>query len=127
MKKFVLFVLTFVLLAVMVAPVAAAPEAPVKSGIFSAIGKITALGENTVTIKVVAGNYLVKPYKGQTLTITVTPTTRYLYKVGTLVTPSTFADLAVGDPVSIRGRLKLDGVWYALRVTEGANLKCLLP
>lgn len=127
MKKFMLFVLTFVLLLVAVTPVAAAPDAPVKSGIFSAIGKITEIGENTVTIKVVAGNYLVKPYKGQTLTITMTPTTRYLYKVGTLVTPSTFADLAVGDPVSIRGKLTADGIWYALRVTEGANLKCLLP
>jgi hypothetical protein len=57
----------------------------------------------------------------------MTPTTRYLYKVGTLVTPSTFADLAVDDKVSIRGKLTTDGIWYALRVTEGANLKCLLP
>jgi hypothetical protein len=63
MKKFMLFALTFALLLVVVAPVGAAPEAPDKSGIFAAIGRITEIGDNSVTVKVVAVYYLVIPYK----------------------------------------------------------------
>jgi hypothetical protein len=107
------------LLAAVSPAMAASPRGP--RGVFALAGKITALGDGTVTVKVLAGNKLVKPYRGQELTVTVTEATRYLLKEGTTVTPITFADLKVGDKVSVNGRVA-NQVWTATRITVGARL-----
>jgi hypothetical protein len=92
--------------------------------LFALVGKITEIGDNSVTILVLRGNTLVKPYIGKTLTVMVKATTRYYYKTGTTVTPITFADLKVGDPVSVNGTIA-NNVWTANRITVGASLRCL--
>jgi hypothetical protein len=120
MKRWMLFVLVFGLLLSIVSPaMAAGPGGP--RGRFALAGKITAIGDGTVTVKVLAGNKLVKPYVGQELTVTVTDSTRFLLKEGTAVTPITLADLKVGDKVSVNGRLA-NQVWTAKRITVGAKL-----
>ncbi len=93
-------------------------------GTFAMTGTITAIGANTVTVQVIRGNNLVKPYIGTQLTVTVTAATRYLFKDGTTTTPITFADLKVGDPVSVNGAVA-NGIWTTKRITVGASLSCL--
>ncbi len=94
------------------------------SGTFALTGTIAAIGTNTVTVQVIRGNNLVKPYIGTQLTVTVTASTRYLFKDGTTCTPITFADLKVGDPVSANGTVA-NGIWTTKRITVGASLCCL--
>lgn len=126
MKKWIVTLLVLAMLSVTVIPALAAPDVAPKAprGVFALVGKITAIGTDTVTIKVVSGNILVKPYLGKELTITVTATTRYLFKNGTVITPITFADLKVGQPVSVHGTTA-NNVWKATRITVGASIKCL--
>lgn len=93
-------------------------------GTFALVGMISAIGSNTVTIQVIRGNNLVKPYIGQQLTVTVNAATRYLFKDGTTTTPIKFTDLKVGDPVSANGTVA-NGVWTTKRITVGASLSCL--
>jgi hypothetical protein len=93
-------------------------------GIFAITGTITALGSNTVSINVNRGNKLVQPYLGTELTVTVTSRTRYLYKDGTTTSVIGFADLKVGQPVSVHGRVA-DEIWTTSRITVGASLSCL--
>lgn len=47
---------------------AAGPGDP--RGPFALAGKIAAIGDGSVTIQVLAGNKIVKPYVGQELTVT---------------------------------------------------------
>ena len=93
-------------------------------GTFAITGTIASIGTNTVTIKVVRGNKLVQPYLGTELTVTVTSRTRYLYKDGTTTSAIGFADLKVGQPVSVHGTLA-ENVWTTSRITIGASLRCL--
>jgi hypothetical protein len=51
-------------------------------------------------------------------------TTRYFFTDGVTTKRITFADLKVGNPVSMTGNLA-NGVWMAARVTVGAKLSCL--
>ncbi len=87
-------------------------------------GTISAIGTNTITVEVVAGNNLAQSAKGTQVSVTVTANTRYLLRDGTTVTIISFADLEVDQAVSINGYL-LNNVWTASRVTQGASLSCL--
>ena len=119
MKRWLLFVLLFGLLFTTVLPVSAAGNGPRSN--FALTGKITAISDGTVTIQVLAGNKLVKDYLGKELVVNVADSTRFLLNDGTVVKPITFADLKVGDPVSVHGTL-VDLVWTASRITVGAQL-----
>ena len=141
MKKFIVTLLVVVLALAMVAPVAAAGNGPGNGGgngsgngggqqggrgTFAMTGTITAIGTNSVTIQVNRGNTLVQPYIGTQLTVTTTASTRYLYKSSSTATATTiaFANLQVGNPVSVNGTLA-NNVWTATRITVGASLACL--
>ncbi len=125
MKKLYAALLALVLLAVAVVPVLAAPEAAKgPRGTFSLVGNITAIGADSITVSVVSGNTLVKPYIDQEVTVTVTASTRYLLKDDNIVSIITFGDLQIGQAVSINGTLA-SNVWTAKRVTAGASLSCL--
>lgn len=132
MKKLFVLLAVFALAFAAVTPAFAAGQGPGQGqgsqkgprGTFALVGTISAIGSNTVTVQVIRGNNLVKPYIGQQLTVTVTAATRYLFKNGTTSTPITFADLKVGDPVSANGAVA-NGVWTAKRITVGASLSCL--
>ena len=128
MKKFTSVLIALFLLVVTVAPALAASESAIaKRGPFSLVGKISAIdsANGTVTVTVLKGNKLVQPYLGQSIALRTTLKTRYLYKstATAVATPITFADLKVGDPVSVNGTLA-NGVWTATRITVGAKLSC---
>ena len=128
MKRFTILILALVLTVVLTTRVLAAGSQPPvnKSGTFALVGKITAIDPvaQTVTVKVLRGNILVKPYLGKTLDIQTKTTTRYFFTDGVTTKRITFTDLKVGDPVSMTGKLA-NGVWTASRVTVGAKLSCL--
>ncbi|MEZ0397116.1 MAG: DUF5666 domain-containing protein [Anaerolineales bacterium] len=138
MKKFSVILLVLVLALALVAPAAAAGNGPGSGGsgngngqqgprgTFAITGTITAIGPNTVTVQVYRGNTLVQPYLGTPVTVTVTAGTRYLFKSSSAATATaiTFADLRVGNPVSVNGTLA-NNVWTASRITVGASLSCL--
>ena len=124
MKKILTGLLTFFLLIITVVPVMAArgPRGP-----FALVGRISAIDPATgvVTVNALRGNKLVQPYLSQDLAIITNARTRFLYKANqtSVATLITFADLKVGDPVSINGTLA-NGVWTASRITVGASLTC---
>ena len=120
MKRWSLLVILSVLLFATVIPVSAAGYGP-RSSVFTFVGNINAIGGNTVTVQVLGANKLAQPNVAQTFTVTVTDSTRYLLNNGTVVVLITFADLKVGDAVSVYGTL-VDGVWIASRITVGAKL-----
>jgi len=93
-------------------------------GTFAITGTIAAIGTNSVTINVTRANKLVQPYLGTQVTVTVTSGTRYLYKDGTTITTIGFADLKVGQPVSVNAILA-NNIWTVSRITVGASLSCL--
>ncbi len=140
MKKYIVALLVLVLTLALVAPVAAAGNGPGNGGggngngsgqqgprgTFAITGTIAAIGPNTITIQVYRGNTLVQPYLGTPVTVTVTAGTRYLFKSSTAATAATitFADLRVGNPVSVNGTVA-NNVWTASRITVGATLSCL--
>lgn len=119
MKRWLLFMLVFGLLFAAVTPAYAAGKSPRSN--FTLTGRITAIGDSTVTIQVLAGNKIVKPFVGKELTVTVTSATRLLEIVDDIAVPITFNDLEVGDPVSVHGKFAND-VWTASRITVGAKL-----
>lgn len=128
MKKLLSLSIALFLLVVTVLPVFAAAEPAVgPRAPFALVGRISTIDATTgvVTVKALKGNYLVKPYLGQLVNLKTTATTRYLYKTSAAATatPITFADLKVGDPVSVNGILA-NGVWTATRITVGASLSC---
>lgn len=118
MKRFLLLALVLIMALASTLPVLAAPDAvvPPPKGAFSLVGRITALGENTVTVKVWSGNTLVQKYWGKELTITVTDATRYFFKQGTVLQSITFSDLQVGQRVAVNGYTAND-VWKAYKIT----------
>jgi hypothetical protein len=93
-------------------------------GIFDMSGTIAAIGNNEVTINVIRGNKLVQPYLGTKVNVTMTSQTRYLYTDGTTTTTIGFADLQVGQQVSVHGTVA-DNIWTASRITVGALMSCL--
>ena len=124
MKKILTLALALFLLAVTVMPVMAArgPRGP-----FAMVGTITAIDPATgvVTVNALRGNKLVQPYLGQDLSIITNTRTRFLYKetITARAVVITFADLEVGDAVSINGTFA-NSVWTASRITVGASLSC---
>ncbi|MDD2923080.1 MAG: DUF5666 domain-containing protein [Anaerolineales bacterium] len=129
MKRLITILLTLVLLSVATVPAFAAPVTAQSGprGTFALVGRIAAIDASTgtVTINVIRGSFLVKPYFGKTLMVKTTSLTRYLYKSSPTATPVpiTFADLKVGNAVSVNG-LVANNVWTASRITVGAKLTC---
>lgn len=136
MKKVFIFTLVVVMLAISVTPALAANgtshrfEHRSEMGNqqpYSLAGTIASLNPATytVTVAVVCGNKLVKPFIGQNLVLKTTGETRFLLRNpdGT-ATPIAFEDLAVGQKLSSSGQL-VDSVWTAKRITIGASLTCL--
>ncbi len=123
MKRFLPILLALVLTAGFFTPVLALGKG---NPPFALVGKITAidLAARSVTVQVVSGNALIKPYIGQTITIKSTTGTLFRYTDGTVTTVIKFEDLKVGDAVSAGGTF-LGGIWTASRVTVGAKLTCL--
>ncbi|MBI4732855.1 MAG: hypothetical protein HY781_12170 [Chloroflexi bacterium] len=97
-------------------------------GTFAITGTITAIDatNKTITVTVLRGNNLAKPYINLSVTVVTTAKTRFLYKASTTSTATaiTIADLAIDDVVSINGTMA-NNIWTASRVTEGASLNCL--
>jgi len=132
MKKLFVLLAVFALAFAAVTPAFAAGKGPGGGqgsqkgprGTFALVGTISAIGSNTVTVQVIRGNNLVKPYIGTPVTVTVSSATRYLYRDGATTTTISFADLKVGQPVSVNGTLA-NSVWIATRITVGASLSCL--
>jgi hypothetical protein len=136
MKKITVLIVTMVLLSISVIPAFASggPSGAGQGsqqggprGTIALVGEITAIDPvaHTLAVKVIKGNKLVQPYIGQEVEIATTLTTRYLLKAedGT-ATLITFADLAVGDEISVNGRV-LNNIWTARRITVGPDLNCL--
>ena len=125
MKKLFVVALALLIALIAVSPAFAAGGA---RGTFSLVATISAIDSvsGAVTVTVVKGNTLVKSYVGQNLVMTTIASTRYLYKSSATSIPVaiTFADLKVGDAVSVSGKLA-NGVWTAARITVGASLTCL--
>lgn len=111
--------LTLVVMLSIASPaVAATPTPPGVNGIYSLVGTITALDSTagTVTVHVIQGNILVKPFRGKDVVLTTTAYTKFLKKVGTTVVVIKFSDLVVGDTISSNGKI-VNGVWKAYRIT----------
>jgi hypothetical protein len=125
MKKLFVVVLALMIALTAVGPAFAAGN---PRGNFTLVGRISAIDpvSGAVTVSVIKGNKLVQPYLKQDLVMTTTAKTRYLYKSSTTApaTPITFADLKVGNAVSVNGTVA-NGVWAASRITVGAKLTCL--
>ena len=124
MKKLTMALLVLVVLGATAMPALAAggpPPVRGKSGSFTLAGVITAISETTVTVQVTGGNPIVRAYVGQALALQTTSSTRYLLKTDTGTVSITFADLAVGQKVSISGKIA-NNMWTAARITVGATL-----
>jgi hypothetical protein len=123
MKRFLPFMLSLVLALTLFTPVLAAGKG---NSPFTLVGKITAIdpASRSITVQVLRGNVLVKPYLGQAVSITTTMATQFRYTDGTVTTIIKFSDLKVGDAVSASGRFS-GGIWIASRITMGAKLDCL--
>ncbi len=122
MKKLFGVLLLVVMLSVGAVPALAANADAAKRGtLFNLSGEITAIGDTSITVKVLTGSAVVRPYLGKELGIQVTDSTRFLRKVPDSTVKITFADLVVGDKVSVQGSVK-DGAWTATRITADASL-----
>lgn len=83
---------------------------------FSALGTITDVDGDTITIQVLEGSRLIWPYIGQALTVQVMPATLYYEWTPNGLVSITLADLEVGDRTNIHGTVAEDGVFTAGRV-----------
>lgn len=122
MKKLFSVLLLVVMLSVGAAPALAANADAAKRGtLFNLSGEITSIGDTSITVKVLTGSAVVRSYLGKELVIQVTDSTRFLRKVPDSTVKITFADLVVGDKVSVQGSVK-NNVWTATRITADASL-----
>lgn len=123
MKRCVILLLVVVLVAGIAVPALAAGNRPPKRMPFNLVGLVSAVDTTaaTVTVEVVRGNRVVKPFIGKTVTVQVTAATRLLRRAEPEAVPITLADLKAGDAVSVHGVLSND-VWTASRITVGAEL-----
>jgi hypothetical protein len=93
---------------------------------FALVGEITQVNLETGVVKVTVacGNFLVRPYLGQELSLKTNEGTRFLLRSDTgVVTPITLADLQVGDEVSAGGKL-VDDNFKAARITVNPLMHC---
>ena len=88
---------------------------------FTLAGKITAINGNVVTVQVVSGNPIARPYVGQTVALQTTAATRFLQVTASGTVVITLADLQVGQNVSAQGKLA-NNVWTTDRITVGAKI-----
>ncbi|MCI0518886.1 MAG: hypothetical protein L0Z70_01345 [Chloroflexi bacterium] len=102
MKKFSLILITLILLLATTAPALAASTPPGRT-FFSAVGPIVNIESGMITVNVVTGSTLVKPYIGMDLPIHLNNQTRILVKTDDGTVVGTFSDLEVGQIVSVRG------------------------
>lgn len=122
MKKLFCVLLLVVMLSLGAAPAFAANADAAKRGtLFTLSGQITAIEGSTVTVKVLTGNAVVRPYLGQTLNIETTANTRFLLKTPDGTVTIALEDLEIDDKVSVQGNVA-GGVWTATRITVGAKL-----
>jgi hypothetical protein len=92
--------------------------------LFALVGTITGKTASSITISVIKSNKPAKPYIGDTATVEVTGSTRYLRWTEDGGEPISFDALSIGDAASANGRI-VDGVLIATRVTIDAP--CVLP
>jgi hypothetical protein len=102
MKKLFPLLLALVLLLATAAPAMAAGAPPGRT-FFSAVGPIVDIQSGMITVNVVTGSTLVKPYIGQDLPIHLNNQTRILVSTDAGTVVGTFSDLEVGQMVSVRG------------------------
>lgn len=122
MKKLFSVLLLVVMLSVGAAPAFAANADAAKRGtLFNLSGEITAISDTSITVQVVSGSAVVRPYLSKELVIQVTDSTRFLRKVPDSTITIEFDDLVVGDKVSVQGSVKTS-VWTATRITADASL-----
>ena len=127
MKKSLVVLMVVALLAVSAVPAFAArgvppqPPTPNKGGLFTLVGTIAAIDGSVVSVTVVNGNPIAKPYVGQTVALQTTAATRFLLTTPTGTVVITLADLQVGQNVSAQGKLA-NGTWTASRITAGAKI-----
>lgn len=123
MKRFLPVVLVLVLTLTLATPALAAGKGKAP---FTLVGTITALdaAAQTVTVQVLRGNTLVKPYLNQSVTLKARTATVFRYTDGVTTSTITFADLKVGAALSASGTLA-GSLWTASRITIGARLDCL--
>jgi hypothetical protein len=125
MKKLIVLTLVFVLLSVTFVPAFA--KGPSGKNLYALAGYIRAIDseKHTITVEVLVGNRLATPFLNENVVIQI-----YLEKTGDYAVtrlllsggiPIDFDDLEVKDPVSSNGYL-VDGIWHAVRVTQGALL-----
>lgn len=134
MKKILVLFILLVILTTSTVPALAA-SGPNRVGVrhgpqpdnFSIVGTLTAIDNQarTLTVLVMAGNRLVRPYLGQELVVSTQESTRFLLRSEDGCMPITFEDLEVDQNVSIWGQ-KLPEAWQAQRVTVGPVLQKLL-
>ncbi|MCX8068611.1 MAG: DUF5666 domain-containing protein [Anaerolineae bacterium] len=123
MRRWILLLLVAVIVAMTATPALATGKTPPKRQPFNLVGRITAVdtGAGTVTVEVLRGNRVVKPFIGKTVTVQTDAATRFLKKMEMGIVPISLADLQVGDAVSVQGR-RAGEVWTAYRITVGASL-----
>lgn len=125
-KSLVVLMMVALLLAIAVPALAAKgtpPQPPLRNqgGMFTLAGKITAIDGTVVTVQVVSGNPIAKPYVGQAVALQTTTATRFLQTTASGTVVITLAELHVGQNVSAQGKLS-NGVWTANRITVGAKI-----
>jgi len=122
MKKAVLLILLVILLATSVTPALAdGGGGQHRTGKrFALVGVVTAKNDETqtLTVEVLMGNRLVKPYIGQELTISTTERTRYRRYGDPKGVFITFGDIEVDDGVAVGGvYLAATNTFVADRIT----------
>lgn len=122
MKKLFCVLLLVVMLSISAVPAFAANAGAAKRGtLFNLSGEITAIDASAITVTVVTGSAVVRPYLRKTLTIQLTESTRFLRKIPGSTVTITLDDLEVGEKVSMQGSVA-SGVWSATRITADAKL-----
>lgn len=117
------------LLAVAVMPVMAEggkQQMQWQGNVFALVGEVTAVdaAAKTITVEVYSGNQLVKAYIDEELTIVTNEDTMFLRYDAAKCQVLTFADVEVGDYVSVNGNV-LNDLFVAKRVTVDVPLNCL--
>ena len=113
MKRLLLLLVVAMLILVTATPVLATG----KQSKFTLVGEITALDPvtQTITVKVLQGNNVIRPYQGKTIVLNLNAKTRLLSNDGITTSVIKFADLKVDNKISALGIL--DTTWLATRIT----------
>ena len=130
MKKLVILAIAALLPLVAVTPALAGPlqgqNGAHGAQRFALAGTIAHIEGDTITVQVLSGNRLVKPFLQQELEVQVTEGTRFMRWTAMGGVPITIADVTVGDSTSVGGTV-VDRAFVARRVTVDAPLVCYTP